>query len=65
MRALLYLPPRVTIIIRSTFLRNKGPTMSCCNKPPRGGSNDLGLMMKFFLVMLAVIFALALIAGMF
>jgi hypothetical protein len=39
--------------------------MSCCNKPPRGGSNDLGLMMKFFLVMLAVILALALIAGMF
>lgn len=39
--------------------------MSCCNKSPRGGSNDLGLMMKFFLVMLAVILALALIAGMF
>ena len=37
--------------------------MSCCNKAPNGGSNDLGLLLKVFLVFLVIIIALAVIFG--
>jgi len=37
--------------------------MSCCNKAPNGGSNDLRLLLKVFLVLLVIIVALAAIFG--
>jgi hypothetical protein len=37
--------------------------MSCCNKPPNGGSNDMGLALKMLLGLLSVIFLLAFIFG--
>lgn len=37
--------------------------MSCCNKPPKGGSNNIKLMLKVFLVFFLVIFAVAALFG--
>lgn len=37
--------------------------MSCCNKPPRGGSNNIRLMLKAFLALFVVVFVLALVFG--
>lgn len=37
--------------------------MSCCNKPPRGGSNDIGLMLKVFFAFFIGIFLLVAIFG--
>ena len=37
--------------------------MSCCNKPPKGGSSDIGLMLKVFLGLFVVIFVLAALFG--
>ncbi len=37
--------------------------MNCCNRPPKGGSNDIGLMLKVFLVFFVVIFVLAALFG--
>ena len=37
--------------------------MSCCNKPPRGGSDNIGLLVKVFLIMFVVMIAIAFIFG--
>jgi hypothetical protein len=37
--------------------------MSCCNKPPNGGSNDMGLALKVLFGLLIFIFLLAFIFG--
>ena len=37
--------------------------MGCCNKPPKGGSDNIGLMLKVFLVLFAVVFLFVFLFG--
>lgn len=37
--------------------------MGCCNQPPKGGTNNIGPLIKMLAIFMAVIFAIALIFG--
>ena len=37
--------------------------MGCCNKSPKGGSDNIGLMLKVFLVLFAVVFLFVFLFG--
>jgi len=37
--------------------------MGCCNRPPNGGSNNIGLVLKIFLILFAVVFLFAFLFG--
>lgn len=37
--------------------------MGCCNQPPRGGTSNLGGMIKMIVILMAVVFVIAWLFG--
>ncbi len=50
---------QITIPLVITITKIKEIRMGCCNQPPNGGSNNIGLLLKVIAVLFAVIMLLA------